>query len=532
LGRCLIVIACLASSGATPAPPAKGPTVLTAEQWREDLRALASELPVRHRDAFHHISREAFEAACAALAHDVPHLSDTDIVVRLAMLVALVGDGHTRLTLPQDPAIAFIQEHTPTPPPRDARLMFRHLPVRFGWYSRGLFVRTATPEHRDLIGARVLRLGKRTVDEALAAVRPTVSADNEMGVRLFGPVHLAIPEVLHAVGVDDDSGAVLLRVREASGTEREVVLSPLEPGRRVSFIEAAEVAPAPVPLHLQKRATTAWLEKLPARHALYARMARFGDEPGQRLVSFARRMEEALRDRNIDRVVLDLRHNPGGDATLGRSVLRVLLRSRLDRFGHLFVLTGRETFSASQLFINQLEFHGQALFVGEPARASPSEFGDARKFQLPNSGLTVRASTVYWRDWTTDEHRPWTVPHLPVETRASDVFSNKDPVLEAALSFEAPTLPKLLAAVLQRSGVERAEDVLFRWSTEPAHAGERLEPSMVQAGELLLEGGKPADASRWFELTLEQFPDSRQGRAGLSRAREALSACANRPGCR
>jgi hypothetical protein len=75
--------------------------------------------------------------------------------------------------------------------------MFRHLPVRFGWYQEGLFVRTATPEHRDLIGARVLRLGKRTVDEALAAVRPTVSADNEMGVRLFGPVHLAIPEVLH-----------------------------------------------------------------------------------------------------------------------------------------------------------------------------------------------------------------------------------------------------------------------------------------------------------------------------------------------
>src|SRR3982750_4015651 len=36
---------------------------LTAEKWQEDVRYLGSELPKRHRNAFHRLKREDFEAA-------------------------------------------------------------------------------------------------------------------------------------------------------------------------------------------------------------------------------------------------------------------------------------------------------------------------------------------------------------------------------------------------------------------------------------------------------------------------------------
>ena len=40
---------------------------LTKEQWRQDLQYLAKELPRRHKNAFHTVSRETFERAVAEL---------------------------------------------------------------------------------------------------------------------------------------------------------------------------------------------------------------------------------------------------------------------------------------------------------------------------------------------------------------------------------------------------------------------------------------------------------------------------------
>ena len=35
------------------------------------------------------------------LGKDIPTLSDTQIMARMAIMVAAIGDGHTRLTLPR-----------------------------------------------------------------------------------------------------------------------------------------------------------------------------------------------------------------------------------------------------------------------------------------------------------------------------------------------------------------------------------------------------------------------------------------------
>jgi hypothetical protein len=121
------------------------------------------------------------------------------VAVEISRIVAGIGDGHTRLTLPVDPNARFFTGHTPTPMPSDPALRFHHFPVRFFWYDDGLFVVAA--ERRELIGRRVLRLGDLNADEALRAAESIVSADNEMGRRLGAADALAVPEVLQALGI-------------------------------------------------------------------------------------------------------------------------------------------------------------------------------------------------------------------------------------------------------------------------------------------------------------------------------------------
>src|SRR5262245_9272053 len=164
-----LALALLLSCTAPPAS-ASGPTVLSVEAWREDLRALAEALSTRHREPFRKVSRGDFERAVAELGTRIPTLADHEIVAGFARLAAKLGDGHTRLTLPEGDGPRIDRSHSPTAAPASDRLAFRRLPVRLGLFPEGLFVTAAMAAHRDLIGARVLRVGRMDAAAAVEAV--------------------------------------------------------------------------------------------------------------------------------------------------------------------------------------------------------------------------------------------------------------------------------------------------------------------------------------------------------------------------
>jgi len=75
---------------------------LTNAQWHEDLAFLARELPKRHANAFHSISREKFDAEVSELDHRLDQLNSDQIYVGMDRIVNLVGDGHTYIRFPED----------------------------------------------------------------------------------------------------------------------------------------------------------------------------------------------------------------------------------------------------------------------------------------------------------------------------------------------------------------------------------------------------------------------------------------------
>lgn len=83
------------------AQKAREALTLSKGQWREDLQYLARELPKRHKNLFHTVSREQFERAVAELDAAIPTLADYQIIVRMLQITAKVGDAHTYVHLPQ-----------------------------------------------------------------------------------------------------------------------------------------------------------------------------------------------------------------------------------------------------------------------------------------------------------------------------------------------------------------------------------------------------------------------------------------------
>ena len=393
-------------------------------RWREDLAFLRTEMPARHASLFHAMTLAQFDSALQAIDQDLPHIARHQVIVDLQRLAAFVGDGHSSVS-----------------PWRDTSAVFQQLPVALYWFEDGIFVRAATADHATFLGARVVGVGGAPVEEALARVRPLVSRDNEMGVRAWAPVLLTMPEVLQAIGLSSDPKRATFLLETTKG-RRETSLSaigrfPMLTGdtdltwmRRPGWVDAREGEAEP--LWLSDPQNKYWYRYLPGTRSLYCQLNAIQQKPEDSLRVFFARAIAAADSAGAERFVLDLRLNGGGDGSWNRDVVRSLIKSRYDAPGRLVVITGRRTWSAAQMLINQLENIADVVFVGEPSASKGNVYGDSKKIVLPNSRLTVRVSSLYWQQSDPRDTREFIPVGVSAPLRFADYAAGRDPALAAA----------------------------------------------------------------------------------------------------
>ena len=156
--------------------------------------------------------------------------------------------------------------------------------------------------------------------------------------------------------------------------------------------------------------------------------------PDLPFATFSRELLNLLDTGNVDRLVIDLRDNTGGNAgILNPFIESIRSRSRLNQTGRLFVLINRGTASSGVDNAITLQSRTRPVLVGEPTGGKPNSFGEVRSFTLPYSGLTVNYSTRFFRLVAGDP--PALAPNVFVEYPWSAYQAGRDPVLEAALSY-------------------------------------------------------------------------------------------------
>jgi tetratricopeptide (TPR) repeat protein len=514
----LALVGSLALQGARPDPQAATPTSSDSSfvrQWREDLAYLARELPRRHKNLFHTISRAQFDSALAVLDRKLPGLARHQVIIELARLVALVGDGQTTVAPTRDPKIGF---HT--------------YPVRFYLFKDGLFIRSAAKAQADLVGAKVVRIGRLTADEAYLAVRGLIARDNEMNARFFAPFLLAMPEVLHAIGAIDEPDAAPLLLEQA-GARTVTVLRPA--GLAAMMPSDTDVSWMQEDGWVDMRGpdgprTPRWLrgdpreplglEYLPESRTVYVQYNKVGDAPDETIAAFAERLRAFVDSASVDRLVLDLRLNRGGDGTLNRPLVLSLIRSpKLEGPGRVFVVIGRGTFSAAQFLVHDLEEYTDAVFVGEPTAGKPNSYGDSRRLTLPNSGISVRASIYYWQRTHPLDTRPWKAPDVAAELTSRDYRANADPALREILVWKPePSLAERMRDAYAAGDSAGALKLHLGYKTDPRHAYTDTEVELDALGYELLRQGRREAAIAVLQLNTADHPGSSKAFDSLGEA--------------
>lgn len=432
-----ILAAPLSAGLAAESPPAV--STMSSADWRADIEFARAEMPRRHANLFHTLTPEQFNTALDRLSADVDRLGEHEVVVRLAEIVASVGDGHTRLTLPMDPGAGFFSGHTATAAPRIAT--FRHLPLRLARTGEGYVVVATDGPRAGLLGAQLVEIDGRPMAEVERVIVPVVNRDNEHQLFDLLPRFVVVPEVLHARGISPSTEQTTWRFVSANGKPQAEVLRPVARGVQLRWQSLPSAGwPRPVP---EGAAPQLWFADIDQPSAVYVRIEEITDRPETSFAAFAGALESHLAATSRRRLILDLRGNPGGDNSLNPPLVRGLIRTPwVSEPGALFVLIDGGTFSAAMNLAEDLERWLPAVFVGTGTGAKPNTYGDARKLELPRSGLTVRLSSLYWQNHPKDA-RAAIEPLVAAAPTIGDLRTPRDPAARVLASPD--TTPPTLA---------------------------------------------------------------------------------------
>src|SRR5262249_47578330 len=131
---------------------------------------------------------------------------------------------------------------------------------------------------------------------------------------------------------------------------------------------------------------------------------------------------------------LDMRWNGGGNNFLNEPLVNGLVQCRkVNRPGHLFVIAGRNTFSAAMCAAAQIDWHTKAVFVGEPTGSSPNFGGEwAARVPPPYSRLRASVSPLSGETPGGMASRPWPPPEFSAPPTFAAFRATRAPALGAA----------------------------------------------------------------------------------------------------
>ena len=409
----LIGIVFLSSCDRREKPPAESRADPPSEPiGLADLNTLVTELPKLHKNLFFRLPEALWRTLATDVEHELPKMNRARLAVMFATLVAAVGDGHTGLAL-------------------EALSEFGRLPVQLRMFPDGLYVIGAGKDHAALRGKKLVRIGRHDVSMARAMAKQVISHDNAQSLSGRLAQVLVIPEVLHALGITDRPDHASVETSDGGVFQLPRVAS----WREVDWFKPSEL----VPRHRDKPSLAYWNDYLPGQKTLYFKYNRCADDPAAGM-TFAKLVEGTLafmKTKPVERFVLDLRDNGGGDSTIAGPLIAALAaHPTLNVRGRLFVLIGRHTFSSAVLNALELKAKTQALLVGEPTGGRPNHYGEVRHLTLPRTGWQISYSTKYFTTDLVKGDPDSLVPDLPAPYPAADWFAGHDPVLDAALNYK------------------------------------------------------------------------------------------------
>jgi hypothetical protein len=407
--------------------------------WSADLDAMRNRV-LRFDRSFSPRGRQSAYRQIEVLRKDLARLSDDAIKVRLARIMAIAGNAHTRLYL--------LRNRSDLP----------RLPIRVWWFGDDLRIVRATGAAEKLLGCTIAAINGVPAKTAFERVRP-MYAGSPTWQRYMSEYTLTSPNVLHGVGIGAGNQSTKVAVSGCHSAGSHVLRPlPLERSEKAveSWWDLAPSSPSPLqgwhhflegkrlPRYLAKVTENYWFDESTNDKLFYLQLNRAANGGTESVSEFAKRAGERLKKSSAQAIVVDLRFNTGGDSNLTKSIIDAVVGSRANR--PIYVIVSRSTFSAGIVAAAQLRTATHVTIVGEPVGDSLEFWAEGGNIRLPYSDLTAHFANgahslspkpCPTSDFCNNLSVKTLAPDIPVTLIWRDYVSGIDPSLAAIRSAEA-----------------------------------------------------------------------------------------------
>ena len=399
--------------------PGDTPQEMNLTKWEEDVRTLIEDAKSRNIALTDPATAQRFETEGQQLLGKLSDLTRSQIEGELFRLVAGIQSGHTHVELLQKP------------------LDFDWLPFVAYQFEDGIYIIAAGSGYESLVGAKLLEVNGHDLETVKSKLAPFIAAENDQYRTYLLPLFLSATNFLRAAGLSSGEDAKFQFTIEHDGARETVTI---EPGSVRGIFSLHSSLAGSHPLELAILPSRLFYQEYDATtRTLFVRINQVLNDGSDQLSDFAQQVSATIEANEIDRFVLDLRFNSGGNNLLGIPLANVIKNSpRVNQSGKLFVLVGRQTFSAALDLATRILRTTKAVLVGEPTGGAPNSFGESAKISLPNSRIRVAHSTRKWVNGMPGGTEPAVVPDLHVQYSYSDYKNRKDPAMEAVRNYSVP----------------------------------------------------------------------------------------------
>ena len=480
----LVIWAALLTVGCSPiryprypsVPPGVAGRPLARSAALADLDQMFQTLDAVHPDLYAVRSRESVDEERRTIAAALPaSLTRAEFWIRIAPLVASLGDGHTGLSYPVEEVIDRMVGGELLFPADVAADVGVDGPAR-------LTVTNVYGGAGLARGERILQLNGRETDALLREWMLAFSGESDTYRAVSVADSFRNLLVIHSI-----AAPYTLRVAGLDGIERNVTLAGV---KREALARPRSAPPQP---NFSYRTLEAGVG--------YMNFYSMGGDPARFQGQVASMFRQLAAD-GARTLIVDLRANGGGNSRMGDALLRhfaakpyrdsarkewkmsaqyrafvktmlrpplALLRlqylhpqgralfggpagkivtfqepmitpKRAEPFfgGPVCVLIGTRTFSSAVDLSDAIETYGLATTLGEETGGHPNTFGEVYPFRLARSGLEVTVSSARFVRASGDvTDRRGVIPDIVIRPTAADLASGRDAVLERARSCSA-----------------------------------------------------------------------------------------------
>lgn len=385
--------------------------------WENDMEFWLAEVKKQH-----YVYRTAalpaeFEQQFQKVKANLKVFSDQRILIELLGLSAMLGDGHTYVL-----------------PWGAEAVEAKALPLRFYLFADGLFVIDALAGYEEWVGKKVIQFGTISTDDIMKRVSRFISRDNDQGVNWIGPFMLSLEGMLQALEVSGNGTYSLTFDQDGQKITKTFPVVTFQPVRGIPKLIPSKIKTSSTPLYLQNVGQLYWMKSLQNGRTVYIQFNQVANDQHESLAQFAKRLDDSIKFLLPEKLIIDVRHNNGGSYELADPLLDILQKFKASTSTNLYILTGRNTFSAAQIFISKAERMLNPIFAGEMSSSKPNFVGEENGIQLPNSKAICSISNRY-HETIPGDTRQGIEPKIKILLTSKDYFSGRDPVLEEVLKL-------------------------------------------------------------------------------------------------